>query len=116
MREIVRSGHALGLFVEGTRSAPASRARAARRGDGRDQRGRPGELRGDLRLVRVAPRELQPVSVAWGDPLTFDGLPRGGKGYKEASVEIEREIRSSGTGSGSSTSSVGRATRRRRHE
>ena len=33
------------------------------------------------------------MSVAWSDPLTFDGLPRGGKGYKEASVEIEREIR-----------------------
>ena len=25
--------------------------------------------------------------------MTFDGLPRGGKGYKEASAEIEREIR-----------------------
>ncbi len=36
---------------------------------------------------------FKPVSVAWGTPLTFDGLPRGGKGYKEASVEIEREIR-----------------------
>ena len=25
--------------------------------------------------------------------MTFDGLPRGGKGYKEASVEVERELR-----------------------
>jgi hypothetical protein len=33
------------------------------------------------------------VSLAWGTPMSFDGLPRGGKGYKEASVEIEREIR-----------------------
>jgi hypothetical protein len=34
-----------------------------------------------------------PVSIAWGMPMSFDGLPRGGKGYKEASTEIEREIR-----------------------
>jgi hypothetical protein len=33
-----------------------------------------------------------PVSVAWGRPMTFEGLPRGGKGYREASREIEREI------------------------
>ena len=25
--------------------------------------------------------------------MSFAGLPRGGKGYKEASIEIEREIR-----------------------
>ena len=36
---------------------------------------------------------FNPVSVAWSSPMTFDGLPRGGKGYKEASAEIEREIR-----------------------
>ena len=36
---------------------------------------------------------FHPVSVAWGRPLTFDGVPRGGKGYKEASAELEREIR-----------------------
>jgi 1-acyl-sn-glycerol-3-phosphate acyltransferase len=35
---------------------------------------------------------FRPVSVAFGDPLTFEGLPRGGKGYKEASREIERKI------------------------
>ncbi len=34
-----------------------------------------------------------PVSVVWGEPLDFSGLPSGGKGYREASVEIEREIR-----------------------
>jgi len=34
-----------------------------------------------------------PVSIAWGEPMTFEGLPRGGKGYREASVEIERELR-----------------------
>jgi hypothetical protein len=25
--------------------------------------------------------------------MTFDGLPRGGRGYKEASLEIQRKIR-----------------------
>jgi hypothetical protein len=25
--------------------------------------------------------------------MTFDGLPRGGRGYREASAEIERELR-----------------------
>jgi hypothetical protein len=36
---------------------------------------------------------FQPVSVAWGEPMRFDGLPRSGKGYREASAEIERELR-----------------------
>jgi hypothetical protein len=34
-----------------------------------------------------------PVSLAWGEPVTFDGLSRGGKGYREASIEVERRIR-----------------------
>ena len=33
-----------------------------------------------------------PISLAWGEPMTFDGLPRGGKGYKEASLEVERKL------------------------
>jgi 1-acyl-sn-glycerol-3-phosphate acyltransferase len=35
---------------------------------------------------------FHPVSVAWGEPMRFDGLPRGGRGYREASAEIEREL------------------------
>jgi hypothetical protein len=31
--------------------------------------------------------------MVWGEPLRFEGLPRGGKGYREASLEIERELR-----------------------
>ena len=94
MREIVRNGHALGLFVEGTRQ----------------RSGVPGPVQPGAAMVAInedAPvicaaiygsyewrlGSFKPVSVAWGTPLTFDGLPRGGKGYKEASVEIEREIR-----------------------
>jgi hypothetical protein len=33
-----------------------------------------------------------PVSVAWGEPMRFEGLPRGGKGYREASERIEDEL------------------------
>jgi 1-acyl-sn-glycerol-3-phosphate acyltransferase len=93
MRAIVRDGNALGMFVEGTR-----------------QSGVPGHVQPGAAMVAinegvpVIPVALhgsqtwrlgnfRPVSLAWGQPMTFDGLPRGGKGYKEASLEIEREIR-----------------------
>ena len=33
-----------------------------------------------------------PCSIAFGEPLRFEGLPKGGRGYKEATVEIERRI------------------------
>jgi hypothetical protein len=31
-------------------------------------------------------------SVAFGEPVRFEGLPKGGRGYKEATAEIERRI------------------------
>ena len=94
MREIVRDGHALGLFAEGTRQ----------------KTGVPGPVQPGAAMVAINENvpvicaairgsfewrlgNFSPVSLAWGQPLSFDGLPRGGKGYKEASVEIEREIR-----------------------
>ena len=94
MREVVQEGKALGLFVEGTRQ----------------HAGVPGEVKpgaamaaiqGDVPVVCGAVHGSQtwrignfhPVSVAWGEPMRFDGLPKGGKGYREASHEIEREIR-----------------------
>ena len=94
MRQIVRDGHALGLFVEGTRQ----------------RSGIPGPVQPGAAMVAINENvpvscaaiygsyewrlgNFRPVSVAWGNPLSFDGLPRGGKGYKEASVEIEREIK-----------------------
>ena len=94
MRQIVRDGNALGMFVEGTRQ----------------KSGVPGPVQAgaamvaineDVPVIPVAVHgshtwrlgNFHPVSIAWGQPLTFDGLPRGGKGYKEASTEIEREIR-----------------------
>ena len=94
MREIVREGGALGMFAEGTRQ----------------KSGVPGPVQPGAAMVAVNEEvplipaaihgsqawrlgNFAPVSIAWGEPMTFDGLPRGGKGYKEASVEIERELR-----------------------
>lgn len=93
MRQIVADGHALGLFVEGTRQ----------------RSGVPGPVQPGAAMVAInegvpvvpvaihgsqswKPGNFAPVSVAWGEPRTFEGLPRGGKGYKEASAEIERAI------------------------
>jgi 1-acyl-sn-glycerol-3-phosphate acyltransferase len=94
MRRIVGDGNALGMFAEGTRQ----------------RSGVPGPVQPgaamvaineDAPLVPVAINgshewrlgNFRPVSVAFGEPLRFDGLPRGGRGYKEASIEIERKVR-----------------------
>jgi 1-acyl-sn-glycerol-3-phosphate acyltransferase len=94
MRRIVADGHALGLFVEGTRQRSGVPGPV-----------QPGAamvaLQEGVPIVPVAihgsqdwrPGTFQPVSIAWGDPMTLDGLPRGGKGYKEASVLVQVEIR-----------------------
>ena len=93
MREVVRSGGALGLFAEGTRQL-----------SGLPGRIQPGAamvaLQEDVPVVPAAIHGSQdwrlgnwhPVSVAWGEPVRFQGLPKGGKGYREASNEIERRI------------------------
>jgi 1-acyl-sn-glycerol-3-phosphate acyltransferase len=94
MRTIVRDGHALGLFVEGTRQLS----------------GEPGEVKPgagmaavqeDVPVVAAAihgtqnwrPGNFHPVSVAWSEPMRFDGLPKNARGYREASAEIQAEIR-----------------------
>jgi 1-acyl-sn-glycerol-3-phosphate acyltransferase len=93
MRRCVEEGDALGVFVEGTRQ----------------RTGVPGEVQPGAAMVGLQERvpivpaaihgsqfwkpwNMEPVSVAWGRPLSFDGLPANGKGYREASAEIEREI------------------------
>ena len=93
MRQIVHDGNALGMFAEGTRQ----------RG------GIPGPVQPGAAMVAINENvplipvaiygshewrlgNFKPVSVAWGEPMTFEGLPRGGKGYKEASLEVERKI------------------------
>jgi hypothetical protein len=39
------------------------------------------------------PGNFHPVSIAWGEPMRFDGLARNGRGYREASNEIQAKIR-----------------------
>jgi 1-acyl-sn-glycerol-3-phosphate acyltransferase len=93
MREEARNGHVIGLFVEGTRQRT-----------GRPGTAQPGAamvaLQEGVPVVPVAVYGTQfwrignfaPCSVAFGEPLTFDGLPKGGKGYKEATAVIEHRI------------------------
>ena len=93
MRQSVQDGDALGLFVEGTRQ----------RG------GVPGDVMPGASMVALhervpiipaaihgtqfwKPGNFEPVSVAWGRPISFDGLPTNAKGYREASAEVQREI------------------------
>jgi 1-acyl-sn-glycerol-3-phosphate acyltransferase len=94
MRKLVADGEAIGLFVEGTRQ----------------RSGVPGEVKSGASMAALqedAPvvvgavhgsqhwrlGRFDPVSVAWGEPIRFEGLPRNAKGYREASAEIQREIR-----------------------
>jgi 1-acyl-sn-glycerol-3-phosphate acyltransferase len=93
MRQIVADGLALGLFVEGTRQRSGV--------PGTVQPGAAmAALQEDVPVIPVAvhgsqnwrPGNFHPVSLAWGEPMTFTGLPRGGRGYKEASARIEAEI------------------------
>jgi 1-acyl-sn-glycerol-3-phosphate acyltransferase len=93
MREVVHDGEPLGVFVEGTRQ----------------KNGEPGEVQPGAAMVALQEGvpvvcgaihgsqrwkfNFAPVSLVWSEPMTFDHLPRGGKGYREASLEIERELR-----------------------
>jgi len=93
MREIVRDGDALGLFVEGTRQKNRMPGEAM-----------PGAamvaLQEDVPVVPAAIYGSQfwqlgnfhPVSIAWGEPMRFDGIPRTGRGYREGSALIQDEI------------------------
>jgi 1-acyl-sn-glycerol-3-phosphate acyltransferase len=93
MREVVGGGHALGLFAEGTRQ----------------RNGVPGKVQPGAAMVALQegvpvvpaaihgshewrPGNWKPVSIVWGEPMRFDDLPKNGKGYREASAQIEREI------------------------
>jgi 1-acyl-sn-glycerol-3-phosphate acyltransferase len=93
MRAEARAGHVLGLFVEGTRQR-----------NGRPGAAQPGAamiaLQEGVPVVPVAIYGTQfwrignfrRCSVAFGEPLMFDGLPKNGKGYREATAVIERRI------------------------
>jgi 1-acyl-sn-glycerol-3-phosphate acyltransferase len=93
MREAARQGHVVGLFVEGTRQKT-----------GRPGTAQPGAamvaIQEDVPVVPVAvygtqfwkPGNFKPCSVAFGEPYRLEGLPKGGRGYREGTVEIERRI------------------------
>ena len=93
-RASVRRNEALGMFVEGTRQ----------------RSGEPGEAKPGAAMIAiqegvpVVPGAIynshrwrlgnfEPVSVAWGEPMRFEHLPRNSRGYREATAEIETEIR-----------------------
>jgi 1-acyl-sn-glycerol-3-phosphate acyltransferase len=94
MRDVVRAGETLGIFAEGTRQQSGVPGPA-----------QPGAamvaLQEDVPVVCAAiygshewrVGTFRPVSIAYGEPLRFTGLPRNGKGYREASGEIEQELR-----------------------
>ena len=93
MRGSVRAGHVLGLFVEGTRQKSR----------------RPGEAKPGAAMVAIQeevpvlpaaifgtqrwkPGNFAPCSLAFGEPLDLDGLPKNGRGYREATAEIQARI------------------------
>jgi 1-acyl-sn-glycerol-3-phosphate acyltransferase len=93
MREIARADEMLGVFIEGTRQKTGVPGKAM-----------PGAamvaLQENVPVFPAAVRgseswklwNFHPVTLAWGYPMDFSGLPANSKGYREATVEIEREI------------------------
>jgi cytidylate kinase len=94
MREIARAGEMLGIFIEGTRQRTGVPGPAM-----------PGAamvaLQENVPVLPAAIRgsehwriwNLHRLTIAWGEPMIFDGLPANSKGYREATTEIAREIR-----------------------
>jgi 1-acyl-sn-glycerol-3-phosphate acyltransferase len=93
MRTAVRNGRALGLFVEGTRQ----------------RTGRPGTAKPGAAMVAIQeevpvvpaavygtqfwkPGNFAPCTIAFGQPMDFKELPKNGRGYKEATAQIEARI------------------------
>jgi len=94
MRQVVREGKALGLFVEGTRQ----------------RSGVPGLVQPGAAMVALQenvpvlpvvvhgsqtwkPGNFHPVSILWGEPMRFADVPKGGRGYREASEQLQAEIK-----------------------
>jgi 1-acyl-sn-glycerol-3-phosphate acyltransferase len=94
MRRLVREGKALGVFVEGTRqrSGVPGKAMPGAAMVGL-QENVPVVVGAVFGSVDWRPGNFRPVSVAWSEPIHFGGLPPGGRGYREATSEIERRIR-----------------------
>lgn len=93
MREVVREGNLLGVFAEGTRQ----------------RSGVPGKVQPGAAMVALSEEvpvicaaihgsqnwkvgNFHPVSIVWGQPLKFQGMPSGSKGYREGSELIQGEL------------------------
>jgi 1-acyl-sn-glycerol-3-phosphate acyltransferase len=90
--ELVEEGHLVGVFAEGTRQ----------------RFGYPGPLhagaatiamKGGVPLIPVGLESFgwrrnnrRACAVVYGEPMMFDGLPRSGRGYKEATELVRLEI------------------------
>ena len=90
-RWAVREGHAVGMFMEGTRQ----------------MLGYPGPMHPGAAMVAIQEdvpvvpcgldtfgwslKNRRPSCVVWGEPMRLD-LPRTGKGYKEGAALVEEEI------------------------
>jgi len=94
MRQMAHDGRALGVFVEGTRQ----------------KTGFPGAVQPGAAMVAIQEDvpvvpigiygtqfwklgNFAPCSIAVGEPFRLEGLQKGGRGYKEGSLEIERRLR-----------------------
>jgi len=93
MREIARAGEALGVFIEGTRQHTGvpgvAMPGAAMVALQENVPVLPAAVRGS---ESWRPWNFHPVTIAWGQPMDFSGLPANSKGYREATAEIAREI------------------------
>jgi 1-acyl-sn-glycerol-3-phosphate acyltransferase len=93
MRQAARNGRVLGVFVEGTRQRSGVPGKA-----------QPGAamvaIQEDVSVLPAAiygtqfwhPWNLAPCSVAFGHPIDFSGLPKNGRGYREATAVVEQTI------------------------
>ena len=94
MLDYARAGRAIGVFVEGTRQKETRRPGQVQPGAAMVA------IQADVPVVPIAvygtqfwkPGNFAPCSIAFGEPFRLEGLPRGGKGYREGSLEIERRI------------------------
>jgi 1-acyl-sn-glycerol-3-phosphate acyltransferase len=91
-RELVRDGHVIGVFAEGTRQ----------------RLGYPGPvqpgavmvaMQEDVSLVPCglesfgwSRKHRRPCCVVFGSPMAFEGIPRTGRGYKQASELLATEL------------------------
>jgi len=94
MVEYARAGRVVGVFVEGTRQKETKRPGYVQPGAAMVA------IQAEVPVIPIAVYGTQfwklgnfaPCTMAVGEPFRFEGIQRGGKGYKEASLEIERRL------------------------